>query len=137
MKKFKKISKRIDNIAIRNFYIENDTIKDLTHLKDVKFSHVEIVKYQPNKYYGKEDEYILNGEMYTNEESPTSFIAKSCFKSKETCFTLAYYEINFKDDYASLKYVSDRPFELDKTETKAFHKLAKYGQKEINKNFKR
>ena len=66
----------------------------------------EIVKWQPNPYYGKESEYIRSDNGYIDGKRRHVVIDESCFVNPETCYSLAFIENGIPD------YVGNRPLEL-------------------------
>lgn len=67
----------------------------------------EIVKWQPNPYYGNESKYIKTSRGYTESRYGFVVINESCFKNPETCYAIAFI------DNGIPKYVGNRPLELD------------------------
>jgi hypothetical protein len=134
---FRLFSLRVGNLEIRNFYNDNGKIKSLSGKKTSNFSHYEIIKLEPNSYFGKESEYELNGEFYYDPNNTSVKIHKSCFNSLERCYVLAYWiDINHDEKIPDLKFVGGRPFDLTKEELVDFMSLAKCGQQEIEKILK-
>lgn len=131
--KFSPFSLRIGNLKVSNFYGEDGEIKPFTtNDGNPDFGHYTISKIQVNPYFGKESEFILNGEFYQKEEGSMSKIHKSCFKNSESSYVLAYWiDINHDERRPDLKFVGSRPFELTKEEMVDFMDLAKCGQQEI------
>ena len=130
--------KRIGNIAVTNFYMDGDVPKPIqSHLDIPPFSFFDIVKYTPNPYYGKEDEYQWEGDNASKFfGSAVGYITihKSCFQHPETSYTLAYWENLDNDEIIpNLTFVGSRPFDLEESEHKIFWELAKIGQDHITK----
>ena len=113
-------------------------------------SRYEIVKYELNPYYGKEDDYelielksILNFDdsipyedkekvyAYTPKGEYNCVIDKSCFVNPESCYVVAHFEVD-KDGWADLVWCGDRPLKLSKTEWKNFMECVQFGYKHIN-----
>ena len=94
----------------------------------------EICKYQPNHYYGRESEFVKDGEYYhpNNEQYNFVSIHKSCFQSPETCFTIASWRWNSHEDCYNLEFVGDRPLNLTDSEWLTFRKLLEYGFHQLN-----
>lgn len=111
-------NKRINDIEIRKTSNGNRTE-----------SFYEIIKWEPNPYYQKENEYQLNadGEFYYQVENIHCKIHKNCFINPETCYVLAW----VKD--GNVEFIGNRPFELDKKEFKTFIKIAKSACKKLYK----
>ena len=53
--------------------------------------YFEIVQYYPNPYYGRENEFVKNGDYYKDYRFINTSIHKSCFKNKESCYTVGYF----------------------------------------------
>lgn len=94
----------------------------------------EIVKWQPNHYYGRENEFILydaNDEFYVDPIHNFK-IHKNCFKNHETCFTLMFINNN-----GTINFICNRPLELnDVTEYIDMLFLMRKGIKKTTKNNK-
>lgn len=84
----------------------------------------------PNFYYGKESEFIKEGEYYIDERNSNIKLHKSCFEPKENYITLAFFKRN-KDGLYKPNLIEDRYFYIN--EVKSFFDLIKYGYKELNK----
>jgi len=137
--RFLPFKKRIGDIAVTNFYMDEDTPKPLSsHLNGPPFAFFEIVKYEPNPYYGKEEEYDFNGEYYRPKNNNYFEIHKSCFKNPENSYLLASWK-DIDDDELSpdLQFVNSRPFNLDEEEQTSFWELAKLGQEYITTELKK
>ena len=89
--KFKPFKMRIGNIAVTNFFEEDGKKKPVQgHLNRPKFSYFEIVKFQENQFFGKENEYELSFDSnYFRTKKGHGFIHKSCFKNPETMYMIA------------------------------------------------
>jgi hypothetical protein len=85
----------------------------------------------PNGYYGKESEFIKEGDWYIDKNIRNCRIHKDCFKNPESCMAIASFDYN--DGYYELRYVSDRPLSLNKEEREIFWTLVEYGYKCLNK----
>ena len=86
----------------------------------------------PNAYYGKESDYIKNGDWYEIPEYPGSRIHKDCFKSPESCMAIGSFE--YYDGVYEFQFVGDRPVQLTKEERDIFWDLIAYGFKVLNKD---
>lgn len=93
-----------------------------------------IVKWEPNNYYGRESEFIKDGEVYhpNNEHYKFISIHQSCFKSPETSYVVASWYWNNYEDCYDLSFVGDRPLNLTSEEWVTFKELLEYGFKQIN-----
>ncbi len=134
--KFRPFSLRVGDLKVTNFYTEDGMVKSFSN-NDNDFSHYSISKIELNPYFGKESEYILNGEFYQKTKDSISKIHKNCFKNSESSYVLAYWiDINHDERTPDLKFVGGRPFDLTKDEMVDFMALAKCGQQEIEKLLK-
>ena len=116
-------SKRIGNLMFRK----------ATYLcEEPEFPSWNIYFFYPNPYYGKENEYKKDGDFYVtvNTEYPIS-IHKVRFKYKESCYAVASFTRD-KEGYYELKFIGDRPLNLNKTDFADFMKLVKYGNNKLN-----
>ena len=102
----------------------------------------EIVKWDANGYYGKEDEYRANGYednfdsgfLTKNGHS----IQKTFFTTKECCYTVATLELNYGEPDVNLKSVGARLLYLKKHDRDDFFTVYEMANKKINKkHFKR
>ena len=131
--------KRIGDLAVTNFYMDEDTPRPLqSHLDYPPFSFFEIVKYVPNPYYGTEHHYQKWEDdyacMFLGEPGGYVYIHKSSFKNPEQSHMLASWRgINDEECSPDLKFAGPRPFELNEEEQKVFWELARIGQKHITK----
>jgi hypothetical protein len=98
---------------------------------DEKF--YEIIKWQNNDYYGKEEEYRVNGYLDDDNYLRKDFtnISKSLFKLPETCYMIASVHKNSEGWY--LKSVGERLLELTPEEWNDFHQVYTLGQSKLNK----
>jgi hypothetical protein len=133
---FQPFQSRMDNIQVRNFWMDKGTPKPFTSYEGPKFSHFEIVKWEPNPYYGKYDDYIKDGyeESFGGDflQKPGHSIQKTFFDKPESCYVIAYWvDMDHDEMSPDLKFVGSRPFELDPQEKVYFMQLAEITQKEI------
>ena len=117
--------------------IKNLEIRSATYLlpKDEWPEHIawSIDYWHPNCYYGREDDYIKDGDWYRPKDHPYGYrIHKDCFKHPESCFSIASFEYDSHEGSYELHFVGDRPFALDKEEREIFWELLEYGNKELN-----
>ena len=92
-----------------------------------------------NPNYGKESEYIKEGDWYYPKDSEgfsnkSIRHHKSCFAHKETYFPIASFEYNKHEDIYELRFICDRPMCLNEDQIKQFWKLIKYGYEYLNNN---
>ena len=57
----------------------------------------------PNGYYGRESEYIKEGDWYINPKFSFGRIHKDCFKNPQSCMAIASFE--YCDGYYELRFV--------------------------------
>jgi len=89
---------------------------------------IEIIKWQPNCFFGKENEYDqLDSETFRNKINPHYIVHSSCFLNNETCYVLA----NFEN--GNLKFIGDRPFQLTEKDFNDFIKITRQKTEEFNK----
>ena len=116
-------SKRIGNLMFRK----------ATYLcEEPEFPSWHIDFFYPNPYYGKENEYKKDGDFYVQADTEYPInIHKDCFKYKESCYAVASFTRN-KKGYYELKFIGDKPLNLNKTDFTDFMKLVKYGNNKLN-----
>jgi hypothetical protein len=129
---------RIGNIVATNFWMDGDVPKpSQSHLDIPPFSWFGIEKFEPNPYYGKENEYELDGNYYLpkNEAVYGLYrIHKSCFVNPETAYVLASWNNMDHDECTpDLEFTGNRPFELGYEEFKEFWTVAKNCQQHIER----
>ena len=93
----------------------------------------EIVKWQPNCYYGKEQEYIDNGWELTGGfyRLNNTSISEGCFVNPETCYTIATLTYDADEYCCDMKTVGPRLLELDKKEREDFFAVYEYAEDRI------
>lgn len=130
--KWMPFKKRIGNIEISNFYIDENGIPKPNQSHITKsFNYFSIDKVYSNEYYGKESEYIFNGDSYRSSDHSCR-IDPSCFKHPETKFMLARWEDMDNDEKSpDLRFIGKRPIELTEEELKDFWSCVKIGQEHI------
>ena len=95
------------------------------------FVSYDIVKWYPNLYYGKENEYIkLNHEFYCYSKNASCRIHKNLFKNKELCIVLATFRYDYQEECYNLEFIGDRPLQLVSWDY--FRELVKYGFEQLN-----
>ena len=117
-------SKRIGNLMFRK----------ATYLgEEPEFPAWHIDFFYPNPYYGKENEYIKEGDYYIKDKSSSYYrIHKDCFKRKESCYSIASFRRD-EEGFYELSFIGDRPLGFNEKDMKDFWELVKYGYKELNK----
>ncbi len=139
--KWKPFQLREGSISITNYWINDEGKKCpvQSHLNIPKYSFFEILKWEPNKYYGKLKEYLddgweisFSGEFL--QKSRTSISLSFFSRSPETCYMLASWtNMDHDEKSPDLKFVGSRPMDLTEEEQMIFMKLAKAGQDHIEK----
>jgi hypothetical protein len=145
--KWKPFEIREGNISVRNFYLNKEGKKTPTqsHLDLPRYSFFEILKWEPNPYYGKLKEYLdsgyelsFGGEFIRNGHGhhiDITFFTRGV----ESCYMLAHWEnMNHDEKTPDLIFTGSRPFDLSSEEQIIFMKLAKECQEhieEVLKNF--
>jgi hypothetical protein len=93
----------------------------------------EIIKWQPNCYYGKKQEYLDNGYeevngflRYTNTSIQATF-----FDKPETCYTIATLKYDYDEGCCDLKTVGSRLLELSRSERVDFFAVYEYAEDRI------
>jgi hypothetical protein len=124
---------RINDIELRS-YKQIKVKGQKPHKTNIGF---EIVKWETNLYYGKENDYRPPNEEYPDSyRSKTSdliFISTSCFKNPQSCYVIYFFEDLDDDDHICLRSVGDRPYTLNKEDRKILNKIIKIGFKQLIK----
>lgn len=118
-------SKRIGNLMFRK----------ATYLgEEPEFPSWHIDFFYPNPCYGKESEYIKDGDYYVKDINNPYHIRyhKDCFKHKESCYAIASFKRD-KEGFYELSFIGDRPLSLNEKDIKDFWELVRYGNEELNK----
>lgn len=141
--KFEPFILRIGDLAVTNFFLDEKKrkISAQGHLAKPNFSYFEILKYQPNSYFGREDDYDISqedGDYYQPKNSRGINIHKSCFASSETAYMIASWNnINHDEMTPDLEFVGGRVFDLPDEEVSIFMNIAKIGQEEIERQLRK
>lgn len=139
--KWKPFQVREGNISVTNYWTDKDGKKCpvQSHLDIPRFSFFEILKWEPNAYYGKLQEYLNDGWEISFggeflQKNRTSISLSFFTHSPESCYMLACWR-NMDHDEKSpdLEFVGSRPMDLSPEEQVVFMKLAKEGQVHIEK----
>ena len=134
--KFLPFKERVGDLAVTNFYINDKGVpKPLQdHLKYNPFSFFEILKYEKNDYYGREQEYLDNGyiESFGGDYLVSltgSSIQRTFFKKEESAFMIAHWDkMDHDEKIPDLVFCGRRPLDLTPEEQITFMELVKYGQ---------
>lgn len=127
---FKPFSMRIGNIEAKNYANVNGVIKPMQYHLNKNFSFFEIVKWEPNPYFGKQDEYELDasGETWKRKDgtSYVGLVGDSFFTMQESCYMLASFKDLDHDEISpELQFCGGRPFNLSEEEMKHFMQVSK------------
>lgn len=93
-----------------------------------------VYKWYPNEYYGRETEFIKDGDWYRPNNEHYNFIKidKDCFKHPESCYTIAHWNWNDREGCYDFEFVGDRPIDLTISEWNDFKTLITHGFHELN-----
>ena len=95
----------------------------------------EICKWEPNSYYGRESEFIKDGEYFKPNDEHYSFVSihKDCFKNPECSYTVASWHWDMHEDCYDFEFCGDRPISnLTEEEWITFRRLIDFGFKQLN-----
>lgn len=92
----------------------------------------DICKWKPNQYYGRESEFIKDGDYYHPNTESYKFVSiyKSCFKYPESCYVIASWR--WDGDCYILEFCGDRPIGLTDEEWITFKELLDKGFRQLN-----
>ena len=93
-----------------------------------------IDRWHPNPDYGRENEYIKDGDWYRHPDFHNYMKHKDCFKHPESCYAIARFVWDDHEEIYELHFVGDRPSELNKDERDVFWEIYEYGEKVLNRN---
>ena len=93
----------------------------------------EIVKWQPNCYYNKQQEYIDNGWELSGGfyRLNNTSIDANCFVNPDTCYTIATSHHDKGEGCCDLKTVGSRLLELSRPERVDFFAVYEYAEDRI------
>jgi hypothetical protein len=93
----------------------------------------EIVKWQPNVYFGKEQEYIDNGWVLSDGfyRLNNTNIQATCFENPETCYTIATLHYDKGEGCCDMKTVGPRLLDLNKDDRFDFFSVYEYAENRI------
>lgn len=97
--------------------------------------YYEVVKWYPNRYYGKEKDYIYDekGKYFYHKDCPQCHIDKYLFSIKETCCTICFIEYNDHEDCWEVRNVGNRPFtDVSMEEYKDYRDVVMHMLKQLN-----
>ena len=116
---------RLGNLELRKAVYISDKVPE--------HPSYHIDKWVPNVHYKQERKYIKDGDYYRPKDGSLHYrVHKSCFKSPETCYSIASFDWD-KEEFYELHFVGDRPFNLNKEEKEVFWKLISIGNYILNK----
>ena len=97
----------------------------------------EIIKWYKHEYYGTEQEMLEEGYIHKNGyyTRDNINIHEDCFKSPESCFVVAWLEINHKEPDTDLRTVGSRLLGLDNDERNDFFDVYRIANNKIFKQF--
>ena len=97
----------------------------------------EIIKWYKNEYYGTEQEMLEEGYTHKNGyyTRDNINIHEDCFKSPESCFVIAWLEINHKEPDTDLRTVGSRLLGLGNDERNDFFDVYRIANNKIFKQF--
>lgn len=88
--------------------------------------------YYANIYYGREDEFIKDGQWYLYPDNHHCRVHRDCFKHKQSCMAIGSFEYDKSEGVYEFSFVGDRPLSLNENERKTFWELIEYGYKQLN-----
>lgn len=92
----------------------------------------EIRRIVPNTYYGRESEFIKDGDYYKPKEYSWCRIHKDCFKNPETKYTIGTWRYDEHEEWYEFQFCGDRPIDLTDSEWINFKHILKYGYRQLN-----
>ena len=84
-------------------------------------STCDILKWKPNKFYGKESEYNWSGDIAHPVDRPRVNIDRSCFENEETAFVIG--RLKFLEDSPNIEEISTRVIDLTDEEILDYKKV--------------
>lgn len=93
----------------------------------------EIVKWFPNCYYGKEQEYVDNGYVLSGGfyRNANVSISESCFENPESCCTVATLHYDDGEGCCDMHTIGSRLLDLNKSERADFFAVYEYAEDRI------
>lgn len=93
----------------------------------------EIVKWFPNCYYGKEQEYVDNGYVLSGGfyRNANVSISESCFENPESCCTIATLHYDDGEGCCDMHTIGSRLLDLNKSERADFFAVYEYAEDRI------
>ena len=91
--------------------------------------HIDL--WYSNPYFGKESEFIEDGDYYTYKDRNGFKIHKNCFKNPESCYAIASFD--WDGSMYELCFIGDRPLSKEYNRDD-FWTLIELGYKLLNKN---
>ena len=91
-----------------------------------------INKWVPNERYKQERKYIKDGDYYRPKNGSINCkIHKNCFKNPEYCYSIASFDWD-KEGFYELRFIGERPFNLEEEEKEIFWELISIGNNILN-----
>ena len=96
--------------------------------------HLEIVKWDVNRMYGKQNQYDAPNAhgLCKSITDPYIKVHKDCFVHPEFCYTLASWDLT--EEEPDLRYCGRRPLDLMLDEYDVFEQLVREGYEYIERN---
>lgn len=123
----------MENKEIKSLRIKNLEFKKASYLgpePEVPSYHINF--WSKNEYYGKEHEYLQDGDFFKRSKDSICKIHKSCFTNPETCFAIASFTYDLDYTYYNFSFVGPRPLSLTEEEKEIFWQLINYGYQQLN-----
>lgn len=82
----------------------------------------EIVRWQPNSYYNKQEEYLADGWERTGGfyRKDNVSVSEGCFVNPETCYTVATLQYRAGEGDCDMHTVGSRLLQLDRADREDF-----------------
>ena len=95
----------------------------------------EIVCWQPNSYYNKQEEYLNKGWMLSNGfyRKNTTSISEQCFVNPETCYTVATLHYDDDEGCCDMRTIGPRLLQLDRESREDFFAVYELAEERIPK----
>lgn len=93
----------------------------------------EICNWEPSPYYGKEQDYIKEGDYYLPNNNTYRYIRihESCFKNHEFCYSIGFFTYNKNIDVYEFSFCGERPLN-ESVEWDILREIIKYGFDKLN-----
>ena len=93
----------------------------------------EIVRWQPNSYYNKQEEYLADGWEHSRGFYHKGFtsVSEGCFVNPETCYTVATLHYEDGEGCCDMRTVGPRLLELDRPDREDFFAVYELAEERI------